>query len=39
MRTIYYNESGDADDAGLADAEITDLADIVPILEGWLGGP
>lgn len=36
MRTLYYNESGEPDDAGLADAEISDLAGLVPAIENWL---
>lgn len=38
MRTIYLNESGQPDDAGLADAEVRDLAGVCPVIETWLGG-
>jgi putative hydrolase of the HAD superfamily len=36
MHTVYYNESGPADDAGLADVEITDLAELPGVIRTWL---
>jgi len=36
MRTVYLNVSGEADDAGLADAEISSLAELPSIIDNWL---